>query len=67
MEGWKVDRWGNYKKISDTGKEYRVKIQKTSMRLETRVSGGWFNIVSDYFKNIQIVDGNITIKGKIIK
>ena len=69
MNGWSVDRWGNYKKTSDTGKQYRVKVQKTSMRLERKMEGAgseWFNVVSDYFKNIVVVDDHVTIKGKVI-
>jgi len=66
MHGWSVDRWGNYKKTSETGKDYRVKIQKTSMRLETKVAGGWMNLVSDYFKYIEVINGCVTIKGKVI-
>ena len=69
MNGWSVDRWGNYKKTSDSGKLYRVKVQKTSMRLERKMEGAggeWFNVVSDYFKNIVVSNGHVAIKGKVI-
>jgi len=66
MNGWCVDRWGNYKKTSETGKDYRVKIQKVSMRLEAKVAGGWINLVSDYFKNIEVANGHVVIKGRVV-
>ena len=67
--GWVVDRWGNYKKTSSTGKQYRVKMQKTSMRLERKMEGagsGWMNLVSDYFKNIAVIDDRVVIKGRVV-
>ena len=69
MNGWSVDRWGNYKKTSDTGKQYRVKVQKVSMRLECKMEGAggqWLNIISDYFKNIEVANGHVMIKGKVV-
>jgi hypothetical protein len=64
--GWEVDRWGNYK-INRNERSYRVKLQKTSLRYEVKGGNRWVNILSDYFKNIEVVDEGIKIKGKIVK
>lgn len=63
--GWEEDRWGNYKKTTADG-EYRIKIQKTSIRYEVKydkVGDGspWARIRSGYIKDI-----NITEDGRII-
>lgn len=64
---WVIDRWGNYKK-SMNGNSYRVKLQKTSMRVERSMGDGrWFNLVSDYFKNVTFKGISLVIKGRIIK
>lgn len=62
--GWVVDRWGNYKKIVGDS-IYRLKFQKTSLRYEVKVtgSGGWLNLRSDYYKNIEVGERGIYIKG----
>jgi hypothetical protein len=54
-KNWSFDRWGNYKRII-CDHEYRMKFQKTSLRFEIKIHGHWSNIVSDYFKNISIID-----------
>jgi hypothetical protein len=64
--GWNKDRWGNFKKEMNS-RNYRIKLQKTSLRFEVKGGSGWINILSDYFKNIEVVEEGIKIKGKIIK
>lgn len=46
-----VDRWGHYK----IG-EYRVKMQKTSLRLEKKPEGfgRWMKCSSSYFKDVNV-------------
>ncbi len=61
MKGWEEDRWGNFK-ITVDGKLYRAKFQKTSLRLEVKVGNSWINKTSDYFKNIELIDGGFKIK-----
>ena len=63
--GWVIDRWDNYKK-SIGGRVYRVKMQKTSMRVEmaTNAASGcrWSKVVSDYFKNVKVEHGSLHVK-----
>jgi len=60
--GWLVDRWGNFK-----NDDYRIKMQKTSMRYEVKHGTGWINLRSDYYKNITVTDeGSIILKGRLI-
>lgn len=70
--GWDKDRFGNFK--SPTGK-YRVKIQKTSLRVEQKIEFSasayddsmktqWSNVTSDYICNIKIEAGRIIIKNR---
>lgn len=67
---WSKDSYGNYKTITENGRVYRLKIQKTSVRLEVKEKivdkNEWLNIVSDYFKNLEIKDGKLKIKNKLI-
>jgi hypothetical protein len=60
---WAEDRFNNFKLITSTGKVVRLKIQAMSVRLETQVaiSGQkeWFNISSDYFKNITMEEKDL--------
>lgn len=65
--GWTIDRWGHYKKSVPNGKDYRVKMQKTSMRLEVKAGSQWVNILSDYFINIAVTHDGVAIKNKVIK
>lgn len=64
--GWYTDRWGNYRKDVN-GKAYRVKGQKTSLRYEVKIGPQWVNILSDYYKNIEVVDNSLVIKGRVVK
>ena len=72
-QGWVEDRFGNLKRNST---DVRIKFQATSMRVEKRIvhkpiefagqasytpPPEWKNIVSDYYKNIAIVDGRVVI------
>jgi len=60
--GWLLDRWGNFKRD-----DYRVKMQKTSMRYEVKHSTGWINLRSDYYKNVMVTENNfIVLKGKLV-
>ena len=78
-QGWKEDRFGNLKGKSGI---VRVKFQATSMRVERKItykpieffSGHsytpppeWKNVVSDYYKNINIADGRVCIGGYKLK
>lgn len=72
-QGWVEDRFGNLKRNSNN---VRIKFQATSLRVEKKIvykpielSGQasytpppeWKNVVSDYYKNIAIVDGCVVI------
>lgn len=62
FSGWVLDSYGHYKQD-----DYRIKMQKTSMRYEFKNGGRWIKIVSDYYKNIKISDkNNIIIKGRVV-
>lgn len=63
---WVQDRWFNWKKVID-GREYRVKVQKTSMRYECKAGHSWINLRSDYIKNIKLVAGYVVIKTFILR
>lgn len=47
--GFKRDRWGHYHKGS-----IRYKMQKTSVRIERKLSSGWFKLFTYYYKDIEI-------------
>jgi hypothetical protein len=64
--GFAIDRWGSWRRESD-GRQYRLKFQKTSVRYEVKSSDDWVNIISDYFKNIQVIQEGISIKGRLVK
>lgn len=72
-QGWAEDRFGNLKRNSAN---IRIKLQATSMRVEKKIvykpiefvgqasytpPPEWKNVVSDYYKNIAIVDGHVVI------
>ncbi len=72
-QGWAEDRFGNLKRNSTN---VRIKLQATSMRVEKKIvykpiefanqtsytpPPEWKNVVSDYYKNIAIVDGHVVI------
>ena len=66
---WNPDRFGHYKNANAM---LRIKIQKTSVRVERKVNGEWFNSVSDYYKNLAIVTGKsgnpaLKVKNRVIK
>jgi hypothetical protein len=66
---WDKDRWGNFKKIIKRGgKEelFRCKFQATSMRFEVKTNSGWFNLTSDYYKNIKVIDNKIHVKRYVL-
>ena len=50
---WTLDAYGHYK-ITANGKQYRLKVQATSVRYEVKVGTDWFNKASDYYKNVEI-------------
>jgi len=65
-EGWTEDRWGNFKKTARE-REFRLKFQKHSIRLEKMVeSVGWIRIRSDYTKDIILTESYLKIKNAII-
>lgn len=55
-EGFKVDRYGNYKKIID-GDEYRYKFNPTSYRYEKKVVSSWMLIRGMYYKDYRKIFG----------
>lgn len=61
--GWVEDRWGNFKKEMN-GHTYRFKFLKVAVRFERKYPGGWFNVSSDYIKNVEILDDCIRVRGK---
>ena len=73
-QGWEEDRYGNLKAKSGV---VRVKFQANSMRVERKITykpspfytkpPEWVNVVSDYYKDITLVDGQVAIKGRKIK
>ncbi len=66
---WLQDKDGHFIKEDASHLPYRMKMQKTSLRYEQKVSGKWSLVVSDYFKNIEISDRQrfLIIKGKKIR
>ena len=66
-QGYKKDSYGNFKKLSDTGRQLRVKFQKTSVRFEIKVGSGWSNMFSDYYKNITLFEDDkvFSVKGHV--
>lgn len=48
-KGYKKDRWGHYHKG-----DVRYKMQKTSVRIERKITSGWFKLYSYYYKDIEI-------------
>lgn len=73
--GYEEDRFGNFKSASGLG---RVHIKKTAIRVERKYTpdasvynpkpvSQWMNVVSDYIKNVEVKDGKVVIKGKILK
>jgi hypothetical protein len=63
-KGWSEDRWGNFKKVIKRDKDelLRCKFQATSMRFEVKTGSKWFNLSSDYYKNIKVIDDKIQVK-----
>ena len=59
---WTRDAYGHFK-IRANGKQYRLKVQATSVRYEVkRQDGSWFNKVSDYYKNVEF--GTVEATGR---
>lgn len=73
-QGWAEDRFGNLKSKSGL---VRVKFQANSLRVERKITykpspfytkpPEWVNLVSDYYKDVKLVDGQVCIKGRKIK
>lgn len=78
--GWERDRFGHFKSPSG---ELRLKVQKTSVRLERRVktptgtwsgSGGegfksdWFKITGSFIRDVKVLaDGRVAVGSKVLK
>ena len=58
-KGWNKDRWGHLK-ISSGDRNFRLKVQKTSVRLEVRAESikEWVRIDGSYLKDINLVERN---------
>jgi hypothetical protein len=55
--GWKEDRYGNFLK---DGLNYRMKFNKTTLRLEYKnQSKTWIRVSSGYYKDLSIVGTKI--------
>jgi hypothetical protein len=61
---WSFDRWGNAKNNGLLMGEYRFKFQDTSVRFERKTESGWFNVASDYYKNVALTDSRLKIGSK---
>jgi hypothetical protein len=75
LDGWVEDKWGHLQKSVNTVlglKEYRLKIQATSCRIEIRTRYAasiysparveWVRIGGDYYKNmVDTLDGRVRI------
>lgn len=65
--GWVKDRWKNFKKTINS-KEYRIKVQKISVRLEVKAAhAGWVRLRSSYIKDITIDENGIHLGGIVLK
>lgn len=68
---WEQDRYGHFKKevLGANPVNYRMKMQKTSLRYEEKTGGTWRLIASDYFKNIEVSERQrfLIIKGRKIR
>jgi hypothetical protein len=58
---YQLDRFGSYTlKISDT-RISRIKLKKTSFSYDIKTKGTrWVKVKSSYYKNMLIIDGNVT-------
>ncbi len=67
--GWEMDRYGHFIKKGDRHLPYRMKMQKTSIRYEQKIGTKWSNVLSDYFKNIEVSERQrfLIIKGRKIR
>jgi len=67
--GWEQDRWGHFK-LNVDGKEFRVKIQDKSLRLERKVAVGdkneWIRLSSAYFSKVDVGSDYIKIGNRKI-
>lgn len=60
---WTEDRYGHFK-LNWKDIQYRLKIQDLSVRYERKLPDGtWFNKASDYFRNVNVIDGRIKLQG----
>lgn len=57
--GWKEDNYGNYKKIQNNV-EYRYCFEDNVLRYESKITGFWVRVKSAYWKDIEIINGEIT-------
>ncbi len=51
--GWKLDRWGHFKKEFDNG-THRIKLSRIVARHEISTPFGWARLASGYLKNLSI-------------
>jgi len=67
--GWQQDRYGHFIKEGVNHLPYRMKMQKTSIRYEQKIGTKWSNVLSDYFKNIEVSERQrfLIIKGRKIR
>ena len=73
-QGWEEDSYGNLKARSGI---VRIKFQANSLRVERKSTykpsefytrpPEWVIVVSDYYKDIALVDGRVVIKGRKLK
>ena len=62
---WAEDRWGHFQ-LSWKQIDYRFKVQDLSLRYEKKLGCGWVRADSDYYKNLEIVDGRLRLGSRRI-
>jgi hypothetical protein len=74
VNGWRRDRFGHWHMHLNNGNEFRIKMQKTSVRFERKVDKLWFNrsMVPIYYHAIEVKTGStglrcLTMGTKLVK
>lgn len=63
---WTQDAYGHFK-IRVDDRQYRLKVQATSVRYEAKqLDGSWFNKASDYYKNMEFKTVEATGRTSIV-
>ncbi len=62
---WKEDSHGHFQKTFK-GNKYRLKIHPLGVRFEKKVDTEWWCKTSDYYKNVEIKEGKLSMHGLFI-